>query len=244
MKKLIFAVCLFFSVCGFAQSRISEHNSIGWYAFFVSPRITDKLSGHIEYQWRREDFISNWQQSLSRIGLTYKINSQVSVQAGYGWIVTYPYGKYSLAAVPKDFPEHRIYEQLQVTTPVGKTTLSHRLRLEQRWLGRLNSIQSEKPDSWIFLNRFRYMPRLDVPLNDKLYTALYDEIFIGFGKNVGENVFDQNRVALLLGYRFSKAVRAEAGFLNQTVQLAREIDNKNVFQYNNGFIINTYININ
>jgi hypothetical protein len=27
---------------------------------------------------------------------------------------------------------------------------------------------------------------------------------MGFGKNVNENVFDQNRLAILLGYRFNK----------------------------------------
>jgi hypothetical protein len=84
------------------------------------------------------------------------------------------------------------------------------------------------------------MPRLDIPLGEKWYTAFYNEIFIGFGRNVGENVFDQNRVSILIGYRANKNFRAEAGFLNQTVQLGREIEDKNVFQFNNGLIINTY----
>jgi len=94
------------------------------------------------------------------------------------------------------------------------------------------------------LNRIRYMPRIDVPLYKKLYAAAYDEIFIGFGKNVGENIFDQNRIGLLLGYRFSTLFRAEAGYLNQTVQLGREIGGRNVIQYNNGLILNTYFQLN
>jgi hypothetical protein len=56
---------------------------------------------------------------------------------------------------------------------------------------------------------------------------------IGFGKNVAENIFDQNRIGILFGYRFSPKVRLEAGYLNQIVQLGREINNQNVFQYNN-----------
>jgi hypothetical protein len=81
------------------------------------------------------------------------------------------------------------------------------------------------------------------------YAAAYDEIFIGFGKNVNENVFDQNRVGLLIGYRFNKKWRIEGGYFNQIVQLPREITlpgsstGQNVFQYNSGFIINTYWNV-
>jgi hypothetical protein len=71
---------------------------------------------------------------------------------------------------------------------------------------------------------------------------MYDEIFVGFGKNVNENVFDQNRLAILLGYRFNKKWRIEGGFLNQILQFGREVNNSNVFQYNNGIILNTYFN--
>jgi len=139
------------------------------------------------------------------------------------------------------FPAHRVYEQVVVTANVGKLTVLQRLRLEQRWLGRYASMNTVTP-SYVFLNRLRYMPRLDIPLGEKWYTAFYNEIFIGFGRNLGENVFDQNRVSILIGYKANKNFRAEAGFLNQTVQLGREIENKNVFQFNNGIIINTYLN--
>lgn len=89
------------------------------------------------------------------------------------------------------------------------------------------------------------MPRIDVPLDKmkKLYVAAFDEIFIGFGKNVGQNIFDQNRIAVLVGYNLSKSIRLEGGFLNQTVQLGRQVEGKNVFQYNNGLMMTGYINL-
>ena len=93
------------------------------------------------------------------------------------------------------------------------------------------------------------MARLQVPLKgteikDKTsYLALYDEIFIGFGENVNANIFDQNRIGVLLGYRFNKNVRIEGGYLNQTVQFGRQISGQNVFQNNNGIIINANFNI-
>ena len=93
------------------------------------------------------------------------------------------------------------------------------------------------------------MIRLQAPLKGKeitdrsAYLALYDEVFIGFGKNVNANVFDQNRLGLLLGYRFSKQFRLEAGYLYQTLQYGRQINGQNVFQNNSGLIINTNFNL-
>jgi hypothetical protein len=60
---------------------------------------------------------------------------------------------------------------------------------------------------------------------------------------VNANVFDQNRIGVLIGYRFNKNVRIEGGYLNQTLQLGRLISGKNVFQNNNGIIIHTNFNI-
>src|SRR4051794_35639499 len=105
-----------------AQNRLSEYNTIGWYTTTITPAISKKISLHGEYQWRRDNLIKDWQQSLLRVGVNYKITPQVTVHAGYGWIQTFPYGTYNLASVPKSYPEHRIYEQVTVSTNVGKST--------------------------------------------------------------------------------------------------------------------------
>jgi len=85
--------------------------------------------------------------------------------------------------------------------------------------------------------------------NQAIYTAVYDEVFIGFGKNVNENTFDQNRFGWVLGCEFNKKIRVELGLFNQILQLPREIllqgqsNPRNVFQYNTGFIVNTFLTI-
>ena len=78
--------------------------------------------------------------------------------------------------------------------------------------------------------------------NNTPYAAVYDELFIGFGKNVNENVFDQNRLGILLGYRYSSKLRIEGGYLNQMVQLSREVNGSNVFQNNKGILLSTILN--
>ena len=243
MKKLtLFIFISIISQYSYSQNnRLQEHNAIGWMATTIALPVSKKISFHTEYQWRRANFLKHWQQSLLRPGITFKINPQVSFQAGYAWALTFPYGTYNLASIPKDFPEHRIYEQVVLTSGIGKTTLTNRIRLEQRWIGRFTSNESEDP-FYVFMNRLRYMPRLDFPLSKKWYLAAYDEILMGFGKNVGENIFDQNRVSTIVGYNGSNHFRIEGGFINQTVQLGREIENKNVFQYNNGLILSSFFN--
>jgi hypothetical protein len=92
------------------------------------------------------------------------------------------------------------------------------------------------------------MARIQFPLKGKTitdrtpYAVLYDEIFIGFGNNVNANIFDQNRLGLLLGYRYNKNIRFEGGYLNQILQFGRQINGQNVIQYNHGFIFNALLN--
>lgn len=92
------------------------------------------------------------------------------------------------------------------------------------------------------------MARLSFPLigktldDERLYAVVYDELMIGFGENVNQNIFDQNRLGVLLGHKFSSNIRVEGGYFNQILQFGRLVEGKNLYQYNRGFIINTYLN--
>ena len=70
-KKKIFLVVFFiFSNILLAQNnRINTDEAIGWYGFFGTFKLSDKIGIHTEYQWRREDLITNWQQGLLRLGI-------------------------------------------------------------------------------------------------------------------------------------------------------------------------------
>ena len=251
MKKIVLSTLLllvFSSV--FAQStRIQDNNQIGWLGYFGTFKIAKQFSIHSEYQWRRDNYVNDKQQGLLRVGLNYQANPKIQLRAGYAWIETYPYGDFPINGLGKDFTEHRIFQMVTLTDKISKVELLHRFMLEQRFVGRYTKPELIVEDDYLFLNRLRYMFRIQMPLkgneivNKTPYAAAYNEIFIGFGKNVNENIFDQNRIGLLLGYKFNSNLRIEGGYLNQRVQLGREIDQRNVFQNNNGFIINTIINI-
>lgn len=249
ISSIILIALLFINQRAFSQNdRDSENNQIGWYAFFMNYKLDDKWSVHGEFQWRRIDIVSAPQQNLYRTGINYKLHPQVVARVGYAFADTFNYGTEPLAGNGIRFPEHRIYQMITITNPIGKLGLSHRFMLEQRWVGRSLDPNATSHDEFVYLNRMRYMFRMDIPLkgntldNHEPYLAFYDEIFIGFGKNVNQNVFDQNRIGLLAGYRFSETARIEGGYLNQTVQFGRLVNGRNYFQFNQGLIIMTYLN--
>ncbi len=229
--------------------RLSDQNALGWYASFNTIHLNKKLSLWLEYQWRRDQVITDWQQSLARTGIQYHFDNGMSAMLGYGYIVTYPHGDYP--AGPHPVPEHRIFQQLVWNDAIGRVGLNHRFRVEQRFLGKINqSLPEREVQDWSYMNRIRYQLRATVHLNNKTmqdktwYLAPFDEIFIGFGKNVGQNVFDQNRIGLLLGYQLNKNFRAEAGYFNVTVQQGGLVNGHEVFQYNHGLMANLYLTLN
>ena len=247
-KCLLLVFCCSWIFSYSQNTRITDKNTISWYAYTGTFNINKIWSIHTEYQCRRDNIVTDWQQSLLRTGINYKVNQKLSLRAGYAWIETYNYGDIPINSFGKQFTEHRAYQMATINDKMGTVELSHRFMLEQRWIGRYTKASLPKEDEYFFVNRLRYMYRMQIPLKGKTiadkttYAAIYDEIFLGFGKNVNENVFDQNRLGVVLGYRFSSKMRIEGGFLSQIVQLPREVTGRNVFQYNTGVILSTIIN--
>jgi len=252
MRKylLFFSIIIFFleKKMNGQNTRLNDYNNVGWYNYFGTFKVSEKIGFHTEYQFRRTEFITNWQQSLLRLGVNYQLNAKLQLRLGYAWIETFPYGEIPINGMGKEFSEQRLFQMATIADKISIVEISNRFMLEQRWVGRYSNTNLTQEDEFPFLNRFRYMVRIQVPLKGKEikertpYLALYDEIFIGFGKNVNENVFDQNRLGILLGYRFNSAFRIEAGYFNQILQLGREVNNRNVFQQNSGIIVNANFN--
>lgn len=226
------------------EQRLSDHNSIGWLAYTGTFKISPKIALHTEYQWRRTEGLKNPQQSLLRTGVNYALRKDVSLNAGYAFAETSPYGDYPNANA---FSEHRIYEQIVLKNPIGKVEISHRFTLEQRFLEKFLIQNGATNTDWVFLNRIRYRLRTEIPVyknstdNNSWSIILLDELFIGFGKKVGANIFDQNRLAALVGYKINKNIKMEAGYLSQILQQGKRVNDKSVFQYNNGIMLSTHL---
>jgi len=199
-------------------------NFNGWYMYIGDHKVSKKWGVHLEAQFRRFDLLPKNQQLLLRTGLNYYFDPLTFATLGYCFVKTYPYGEF---AVKTDFPEHRIWQQIQFKSQLGKIEVVNRYRLEQRFmfLPELNkTTQSyEVSNKATYQNRMRLMTRLSIPLKGKtiedkrFFVSVYDEVFLNFGKNVGLNYIDQNRAYIALGYKLPKLGRLEIGYLNQLV---------------------------
>ena len=249
IKGRVLTILLFATASAWSQNnRYNEYNTIGWYNYLGTFKINNTWSIHSEFQWRRVNLITNPQQNLIRVGVNYKPSAHVVYRLGYAFIETASFGETPINVYGKSFSEHRIFEMVQIGHQEGIFEFSHRFMLEQRFIGKYNSATATSEDGSTYVNRMRYLGKVQFPLKGKAiklktpYLVFYDEILIGFGKNVNQNVFDQNRIGCLIGYKFNKTFALEGGYTNVTQELGRLVNGKNVFQNNNGIIINANFN--
>ena len=215
LRILTLFVCVSFSA--FAQPEIDDQFN-SWYMYFGNHRITDRWGVHTEYQFRRHGIMEKWQQSLMRVGVDHHFNKNLMVTAGYGWIVSFPYGKQPIGHTST---EHRIWQQLILKQNIGRLYFNHRFRLEQRFLENWLKNNSDEfaLEGFNYRNRGRYRFMVSIPLSkptmDKntLFLAIYDEVFLGFGPGIGLNILDQKRLYGALGWKFSNNLNVQLGYL-------------------------------
>ena len=189
-----------------------------WYTYFGTMKINSKWAVPFDVQLRIRDGISNKGQLLMRGGLQYSLSKQDQVLLGYAYVPTY-------SGVSNTWlPEQRIFEQY--IHKGKKIDMTHRVRLEQRWVA-----QPSKPGSshaigdWRYGNRVRYFNRTQLPVKHKkeatpFYVALQDEIFLNlWGNDISNLLFDQNRFLAAFGYQFNSKLKADIGYMNQLVQV-------------------------
>ena len=164
--------------------------------------------------------MKNPQQSLLRCGIDYYAKNNMQLTVGYAWIRTYPYGEQPVAHVND---EQRIWQQVLLKSMFGRCELQHRFRFEQRFLENWQPLDdgSYQRESLLFRQRGRYRLMLTIPLSRKemtdntLFLSASNELFVGYGRGIGKNVLDQNRMSCTLGWRFNNACNVQLGYLNQ-----------------------------
>lgn len=201
--------------------RTTYENVNAWFTWFGDLEIDPKWSIDFDASERRSGPLDEQGQFLWRAALRRNVAANVRVSVGYAGTDTRPYGKLPIAFRA---PEHRVFQQLQLTQNAGRAQFTHRYRLEQRWAGRVAVVDGDTAvRNWIRTNRMRYMARATIPLQGRTlepkewFLNLTDEVMLNFGANVNQNVFDQNRSQLNIGRRVSKDVRLELGFLEHLV---------------------------
>lgn len=215
MKKifvLIFAIISFF---GFSQKTIQDQSV--WFAYVGQYKVSQRWGYQLEAQFRMDNELGRSIQNLYRIGGIYSFDNKKSVAGGYSLVKTYN------KTVDDYLNENRYWEQFQYNHSWKKNTMTHRFRLEQRFVENLTS-NNPTNSSTEFQNRFRYLNRNLFHITnlksdkEEFYAIIQNEIFLTLGNNkVNSKVIDQNRFLIGLGLGFQKNIRFELGYMNHYI---------------------------
>ena len=192
-------------------------NQQNWFTYFAQYKLSEKWGVHTDVQFRMDENVQFAKQNLVRAGLIRYFTPKLNFTTGYAYINSHNAGLNDYAT------EHRIWEQLIYAHRPAELGMTHRFRLEQRFVEKLSrdkdgSIASE----YVYGNRFRYFNRTIVDLTKNpeaqnvFYIAFQDEVFLNFASpDINKNFFDQNRFLLAFGVFHAKKTRLELGYMNQ-----------------------------
>lgn len=221
MKYKILSCVVFFHLAAIGVANAQTNELSGWAAWFHTQRFNKHWGASFDGQLRsahQADYLKN---VLLRPSINYYFGGNKNVWLGYAYIASN-----GRSGDVKTFrPEHRIFQQFIISQTAGtNAAITHRFRLEQRFLGETGTQQS------VFSQRLRYFVRGVIPIGNKEtafthgpFLALQNEIFANIqNKNkINTHFFDQNRAYIAIGHRFSKMVDFEAGYLNQYINQAQ-----------------------
>lgn len=199
---------------------LDQHS--GWAAWFNTTKLSERWSLVSDVQLRSSDGWEQVRNVIGRAGASYALTPSLSLAAGYARIDTHS------PDVPR-LTEDRLWQQATLRQTLGPYPLTHRLRLEQRFIERTAG-------DTLYSDRLRYSLRLQLPFATPEgqpfargpYAALQNEVFVHLSHRNALNGqwFDQNRAYAGLGYRLNAGLDLEAGYLNQHLNgRTRDTDN-------------------
>lgn len=224
MKRKYFAILmiLFGSHSIMAQSKITTDVRQIWTGYFNQTRLTDKWGLWADVHLRTKDnYFNNLSQGIVRLGLTYYLNDDAKLTAGYAFVNHFPADNHKNISQP----EHRPWQQIQWHTKYPKLKLMQWFRLEERYRRKIKN-NDELAEGYNFNFRLRYNILSQFPLNKKRFQpntfsfVLSNEVFVNFGKQIVYNVYDQNRFFAGFHYHVNKHDNLQFGYMNIYQQLA------------------------
>ena len=190
-----------------------------WYTYNHQAIVSKHWGYMFDVNHRTTNFNKNTSVlSAARAGITYLIDKQHRITAGYAWFGTHiQNAEYGL------LQENRLWQQYQVFKPKGKTTYFHRVRIEQRWREATPANGANKGIKR-FTVRSRYMYQHQGPIwpitKERKFGVGWQaasEIMLHAGEGIDKKYFEQFRaiggVVLMPSKTFNIAVLYQ--YINQ-----------------------------
>ncbi|MFS4473943.1 DUF2490 domain-containing protein [Chryseobacterium sp. T20] len=175
-----------------------------WFQYLMSAKLTDKSTLTALTQYRSFDLAYDTRLFLVNAYVDYEVAENIRPAAGAMFLIL---ESYNADDSKKIRYEKRPFQQVTAEYFIGRTSISNRLRVEERFLS--------NPDE--FEVRIRYLISVRIPFNkkgekEKLYGILKNEIRMNVDK---VEPFDSNRITAGLGIKVGKNSALELAFINQ-----------------------------
>lgn len=181
-----------------------------WFSVNSTIRLTKKFGVVADLHMRRTHFIADPGFYFVRAGVSYWVKENLTATLGYGQMWVAP----SKQNWHHYIQEHRLYQQVQLTSKIGKINMLQRIRNEQRWQEKI--VDDHFINRYKFSDRVRYLLSFNIPVFKNPYypaLAIADEVAIQFGKEIVYNTFDQNRVFVGIKQPINKALSFDMGYM-------------------------------
>ncbi|HMJ67516.1 MAG TPA: DUF2490 domain-containing protein [Cyclobacteriaceae bacterium] len=206
----------------FAQTapRAVVAQPIEWSSLTSNVKVNKYLSLQLEGQFRFAHTFQPMQfqfRTAAEIHLTKKLSI---VPIGYVYTANPVYGKQPAKFVNN---EHRLWQQVMFKHKAGRVHLSHRARIEQRYIQvhTINNGEVVNEGFDYFANRARFRFMMNVPFGNKemgpktVFGSFYEEVFVSWGPKTTFHKPDQNRVFAGVGYQVTKDFTVTSGLIYQ-----------------------------
>lgn len=200
ITKCLSTILLLFSsnIC------FSQYPDLGsWNIFNIKFNINQKWSVFGETQLRSLRFYDHFHYHEYKAGVNFKAHPNMTFTLGAGDYDTYKEGGNFVK--PKNNDEFRLWPQITLTQAIKNIKIEQRYRAEFRFT------------SNGYRNRFRYRLGVSYPFgnNEKGYKpyqiSVSNELFF----TDKEPYFERNRALVSIGYKISKQLSVQLGYLHQ-----------------------------
>ncbi|MEL6485167.1 MAG: DUF2490 domain-containing protein [Bacteroidota bacterium] len=204
-----------------------------WFNTYGNIRISKRLFWDAQTHFRFEEtantpYIGQIGQIYNRHAIGYIYSKKFNVSLGGVLRINFNTDEDSEGR--SVVPEWRIWHQYQYAMPLGSTMFYHRIRIEHRWTQGF-----AENSEYIFRNRWRYMLRAKVPLNNykfepgTFYVSPEAELIMQSGKPVVASPMEDLRLTTTVGYIINPRLTVAAGMMYSTGQ---SLDNGGIYKQN------------
>ena len=219
--KLVSFFIFFLSISLINKSISQQYEKVNglWNATFIDLPISKKISFRTEFHSRTISYFGIWDQQLLRPQFSYKSSKNVSWRAGYTFIKNFDQDK---TADPRLRREHNIWEQVEFTAPLNKSSFRTWIRLEHRFQENLPLQKNRSLKTFDFSSRLRFrltylknLSKEDAKIVWNL--VIYDEIFSLLNTQGIPYRFNQNWTFVGFNIKFNNKLNVLTGFQKNTI---------------------------